>query len=204
MHGKKRRVCGVGINDADYITQTFESSIVNGKCRNKVIWRCPFYDRWVGMLSRCYGGRVRDYYKNCSVCDEWLLFSNFRRWMVEQDWQGKHLDKDILVKGNKEYHPDKCSFVPKEINSLFTSVKKVRGEYPIGVTMRSDCNVFVSRLSISSKNVCLGHYDNVQDAFLCYKYWKEAHIKSVAHVYRGSITKQVYEALMGWEIEHTD
>ena len=44
------------------------------------------------------------------------------------------LDKDILYKGNKEYAPDKCIFVPERINKLFLKNDADRGDLPIGVT----------------------------------------------------------------------
>ena len=43
------------------------------------------------------------------------------------------LDKDILIKGNKEYNPNTCCFVDIRLNSLFTKDNAMRGKYPIGV-----------------------------------------------------------------------
>ena len=41
--------------------------------------------------------------------------------MITQDWEGKQLDKDIIVKGNKIYHPERCSFVTHAVNSFVTT-----------------------------------------------------------------------------------
>ena len=104
MSGKRSIVAGVGINDADY-----------------GIAGCPFYNRWLGMLQRCYGKamqRLNPSYVGCSVCDEWLRFSVFKAWMEKQDWVGMELDKDILVLGNKVYSPATCVFVTPKTNSL--------------------------------------------------------------------------------------
>lgn len=64
---KRSLVCGFGINDANYNIEV----IIN----NKKI-RCPYYKRWRNMLERCYSAKHHakyPTYKNCTVCDEWLL-----------------------------------------------------------------------------------------------------------------------------------
>lgn len=100
---KTRLILGVGINDLKGESITAQ------------------YRTWASMLSRCYCDNGQGYrtYKGCSVCPEWLVFSNFKAWMDKQDWQGKQLDKDILVQGNKVYSPDTCVFVPRAINAFF-------------------------------------------------------------------------------------
>ena len=49
----------------------------------------------------------------CSVCEEWKHFSNFKKWFDENYIEGFDIDKDILIKGNKVYSPEACSFVPR-------------------------------------------------------------------------------------------
>jgi hypothetical protein len=58
----------------------------------------------------------------------------FRAWMIQQDWEGKHLDKDILLPGNKTYGPNTCVFVDPKINTFVTENAASRGSWPIGVT----------------------------------------------------------------------
>lgn len=104
-------VCGIGINDADY--EITKHSLVNGK--RKITWKCPFYQKWHNMLSRCTNGE-RKSYTTVSVCEEWLKFSNFKCWMETQEWEGRELDKDIL--GGLEYSPNTCLFISPELNRL--------------------------------------------------------------------------------------
>ncbi len=107
---KRSGVCGIGINDADYKVLPR----VNGK---QLI--CPYYQRWVSMIKRCYSEKTQERqptYKGCTVCDEWLTFSNFKVWMEKQDWRGKQLDKDVIMSGNKVYSPDYCSFITQKEN----------------------------------------------------------------------------------------
>lgn len=123
---------GVGINDADY--EVKKSKKMNGKW--KIVWMCPYYDRWTSMLSRCYSKKLQEThptYKGCSVCDEWLRFSNFKKWMEEQNWEGRQLDKDFLFENNKVYSPSTCLFIPNKLNSFIITSGKARGEYPLGV-----------------------------------------------------------------------
>ena len=69
------------------------------------------YSHWRNMLVRCFDEKYKKEsttYANCSCCDEWLLFSNFKRWYESFNYQDYHLDKDILVKNNKVYSPETC------------------------------------------------------------------------------------------------
>lgn len=94
------------------------------------------------MLTRCYNHKSlkkNPSYIGCSVCDEWLTYSNFKRWYedpINGYREGYHLDKDILVKGNKVYSPETCCFVPHSINCLLLTRQRKRGALPIGVTIR--------------------------------------------------------------------
>jgi hypothetical protein len=120
-------VHGVGINDADYIVMP----TVNG---SQV--RCPFYAKWASMIKRCYSLpyiKANPTYIGCTVCEEWLTFSNFKAWMEMQDWKDKELDKDILVKGNKIYSPETCVFIDHMTNGFTNECGASRGKWPLGV-----------------------------------------------------------------------
>lgn len=129
---KRSLVCGVGVNDANYITHI--------KKNNKRVWICPFYSKWEKMLERCYSLKYHKRnptYIGCSVTPEWLYFSKFRLWMENQKWEGLQLDKDLLVKGNKVYGPNTCCFLPNAINTLFGhGNKKKNSRLPEGVRLR--------------------------------------------------------------------
>ena len=87
------------------------------------------------MLSRCYSKKClesRPSYIGTSVCSEWLSATAFKKWMDQQDWQGKCLDKDIIVPRSKLYSPETCAFVLTATN-LFVARDASRGDYPVGV-----------------------------------------------------------------------
>lgn len=113
---KKTLLYGVGIQDAPYVTRYRDSK---GKELS-----CPFFGRWKSMLKRCYAmPEKHPSYKECYVCEDWLTFTRFRAWMETQDWEGKELDKDLLIKGNSLYSPSTCVFVPQIINNFLTENK---------------------------------------------------------------------------------
>ena len=168
------------------------------------------YRKWRTMLARCYSSRyqaMQGTYKDCRVCDEWLIFSNFKKWHDEHYKDGYELDKDILFKGNKVYSPNTCCYIPKFINTMLLSCKKVRGVLPVGVVKHGDRYVAqMSTYSQKSRYGYIGTFDTIDDAFQAYKKAKEYHIKKVAQQYfdDGKITEKVYNALMNYHIEITD
>ena len=89
------------------------------KSREKDGTKSKYYNTWKHMINRCYNSNEnsRNYsYETCEVDSYWHNFQNFAEWMESnynpETMQGWHLDKDILVKGNKIYSPDTCAFVP--------------------------------------------------------------------------------------------
>lgn len=163
------------------------------------------YDRWGSMLERCYDEKDlkrRPTYRSVEVCEKWANFQIFGEWFDENYIEGFVLDKDILSKNNKIYSPDKCCFVPQEINSLFTKNEARRGEYPIGIGKR--CQKYKVRCRVNGESLYLGSYDTIEEAFQVYKTYKEAEIKRVADKWRGQITEQVYRALINYQVKITD
>ena len=173
------------------------------------------YRVWKTMLYRCY---VEEYqqknttYVGCTVSENFKYFPYFKEWCNKQigfkslDDRGKSfaLDKDILVKGNKQYNENTCCFVPQEINLLLVKGNSVRGKHPIGVSFnKRDCN-FRAMLGRNGKLLHLGYFDTEKEAFLVYKAAKEAYIKEVANKWKGQIDPRVYEALMCYEVEIED
>jgi len=158
----KRRstVYGIAKNDAWYMTQ----QRVDGKVRP-----CGIYRAWKSMIRRCSDFRTEResrFYGDCTVCDDWLLFSNFYKWAKNKDWKGKALDKDLLILGNKVYSPETCVFVDQSINKLILDNPRVRGDLPQGVDLTP--SGFRAKLSVNGKHKHLGYFDNPKDAAIEY------------------------------------
>lgn len=120
------------------------------------------------MLDRSFSKNrkaVDTAYEDVTCCQEWLIFSNFRNWMVRQDWEGKHLDKDLLFLGNKTYAPNMCCFVRKEVNLFLLKRDSKRGKYPLGVYLKSESTKYVSEVSVGNgKKRYLGCYVTPMEA----------------------------------------
>lgn len=171
-------VAGVGINDANYVTGYSDKS---GKKLT-----CPYYSTWAGMLERVYSEKFHDRYpsyRGCSLDPSWKLFSVFREWMAKQDWEGKALDKDLLVPGNRQYGPDKCIFVSRDINSLTAIRGNGRGSLPLGVTKTGSgkYTYYLAKCSFYGKQKTLGSFKTPEEAAECYRAAKLQHIKEIAH-----------------------
>jgi len=185
---KNRFVYGVGVNDAGYTT----SKMINFK--NIV---CVFYNTWTNMLERCYSPRLQAKYPTyigCTVAEEWHLFSNFKSWMVSQDWEGKQLDKDILVPGNKLYSPETCVFVSKKVNTLFNgSHKSPQNNLPKGVRFHKIAKKYQAGISINGKQKHLGLFDMPEQAEAAYK---KARVEYITRIAITQPDKRVREALL--------
>ena len=170
---------------------------------------------WNKILLRSYCEKhleICPTYEDAEVCDEWLNFQNFAEWCKGQEFfnaedeKGRlyHLDKDILVKGNKTYSPDTCCFVPQEINKLLSKRSASRGSNPMGVGLDKDSERFRARLSYFGKSRHLGCFKTPEEAFLAYKKAKESYIKEVAEKRKGRVDERAYQALLNYEVHIDD
>jgi hypothetical protein len=109
--------------------------------------------------------------------------------MLSQNWEGRHLDKDILVPGNKVYSPDRCLFVPREVNNLFSSSSTkdplsavvCAPKFPTGV-YKSDKGVsFYAKISKFGETVYLGSFASPERAYLAYRKAKGQYILQIAN-----------------------
>ena len=189
-------VYGLGCNDVPFNTA------VSGVH----IWQ---YLMWKSMTQRCFDEKLKarkPTYKDVTCCDEWLSFANFFEWVnKEVGYSGKldgyQFDKDLIVKGNRVYSPEACSFVPREVNVLLTDHKAARGEWPVGVCFHNRRGKWVAMLSCDASPKHLGYYSTPEEAFSTYKIAKEAQIKVVALRHKDFLKPAVFESLMIWEIQ---
>ena len=157
------------------------------------------YATWRNMLKRCYNSACQKLYPTyigCSVSNEWLYFPNFKEWFDANYVEGWHLDKDLLLNGNKIYSPDTCIFAPRQINLLFTDSGRSRGEYPIGVYFHKNTGKFMAHVSIDGKEQHIGYFTNVDEAHKAYLIAKKANVIRMANEWREKIQPKLYDALI--------
>ena len=169
------------------------------------------YGLWHSMLQRCYSDTLKKKYptyEGCEVSENFKNYEYFYEWCNKQigfDNEGWHLDKDLLVKGNKVYSENTCVFIPKEINLLLTKRTASRGEYLIGVSWNKKDNAFVARVNKSKGgSEYLGLFNTEFEAFNAYKEAKEYFVKEQANKWKGKIDNRAYDALMSYKVEITD
>ena len=189
-----RLVYGVGVNDGEYKTY----DILNKKHVRE-------YHLWKGVLKRCY--TETKFYDGCSMSENFKRYSYFYEWCNEQvgfNNEGWHLDKDILINGNKLYSEDTCVFVPSEINKFFTFRKRNRGEYPIGVSYHKASSKYSSTCSAKSKSTHLGTFTTVESAFEEYRKVKKEQALDLVDKWEGFVDNRVCEKLRNFDIGYED
>lgn len=168
------------------------------------------YRIWSAMLQRCHSEIWKlkyQSYRNCTCSESFKDFQYFAEWCQKQigfENDGWHLDKDILVKGNKHYSEDTCIFVPSRLNLAFVKNDKVRGELPVGVYFNKQMRKYRARLWLETGYTYLGSFDTSKEAFLTYKQQKEMYLKRLAETYAGLVDGRVIDALTQYVVEITD
>ena len=195
-------VFGVGVSGTKYPVK------INGVITKE-------YDLWHSMLRRCYSDTSKKKYptyEGCEVSDNFKSYEYFYEWCHKQvgfgdDVNGNqfHLDKDLLVKGNKVYSESTCVFIPREINQLLVKRTASRGEHLIGVHWSKTNKAFVAQVNKGKgKRDYLGYFKTEIEAFNAYKIAKESFIKEQANEWKGKIDVRAYEALMKYTVNITD
>ena len=197
-------VCGVGylgnFEDKAYVTATKASKS---------------YASWIGMLKRCYAKESlskHSSYVGCEVCDEWKCYANFEKWFKANYYEIPNetmcLDKDILIKGNKIYSPQTAIFCPQRINTLFIRNWSVRGDMPIGVykyeSNKHQSKPYIAQCNIKERQINLGYFKTMEEAFNAYKEAKENEIRRVADEFKDRIPQKLYDAMYNYQVEITD
>lgn len=138
--------------------------------------------RWRSMRERC--GKD-SHYLDVVVCEDWKEYANFEGWSSRFVYEGMELDKDIILRGNRVYGPEFCSYVPRWLNLVLGSSKSIRGIHPIGVSFKENTKGMVSTLKkpfesrcmdLNGKKIWLGYHSTAQ---LAHKAWQEAKCKVI-------------------------
>lgn len=190
MGKHKKLVAGIGINDLANDIKKQENIGLTDELHQKC------YQAWKHRLE------AETVEKRATVSTEWLTYSNFASWWIATHIDGWCIDKDWVVAGNKQYHPDKCVFVPQKINCLMND-KSTNG-LPKGVSI----------LRTKYKDVAYKYYQatckvngvrerkNFKTAHDAHRQWQQWKIQQINNVLRefafdqrldGRVTKRLIE-----------
>lgn len=156
---RMKLVHGVGINDLRVGAQD------------------PCYVVWKSMIGRCFGLKVKvnqPTYDAVYCVDAWKTFSVFKEWMVAQQYEGKQLDKDLLVPGNRIYGPAYCLFVTPEVNTA------VKGDYSKASDLPRGVNRNGKKFSGEFQKRHLGTFETSEDAHNSYLQARNQWFKALA------------------------
>jgi hypothetical protein len=176
----QRLVHGWGINDLPYVV----AGLTNGKQ-----WMDPCYEKWRHAVNRSHSEiekRKHPTYEEVEVCVEWKFASTFKSWFDKQVYyKGLHLDKDILVFGNKVYGPDTCAFVPRRVNTCIITKVFPDAKYPTGVKFHEKMkkNQYQAVVCLWGKGRSAGYHSSPEEAHKAWQIAKAANIEDVVAWY---------------------
>jgi len=165
------------------------------------------YVLWNNMLKRCCSEKFqlkRPTYDGCYSSDNFKNFQLFAEWCQSQTgfkMKDYHLDKDMLINGNKCYSEDNCVFVPRQLNIFLTNMRSDQGNCPVGVSFHKRDKHYRAMMCIKGKSTYLGYYSTPEEAFNVYKTAKEARAKELAIEYAGLVDPRVIDALNRYVVE---
>lgn len=152
--------------------------------------------RWRHLIRRLFSpSDGHKHYADCSICDEWLNFSNFYTWTMQQT-QGNidelDLDKDILSNYTKVYSPETCTFIPIGLNRSLYSIDKTEGGWydEYGKRWRTAITCEETGKQIYTT------YSSKKEAENGYAITKADRYLKLAETYKDKIKVHVYEALV--------
>ncbi len=157
---------------------------------NKHVTKHPSYHCWKHMIVRCYSENYhsnRESYKDCSVVPEWHNYCNFVKWFDSNYREGYHLDKDLLVQGNRVYSPENCCFIPPEINTIIVEKNQVIDGCEGGVSKRrkKGSQEYNGRYNVQYAGSYLARTSCLDTANNLYKEFKKLHFEELADKYEG-------------------
>lgn len=122
-------------------------------------------------------------YKDVTICDEWLTFSNFDKLYSKHYRKGQDMDKDL--KGHSCYSPETCVYLPKEINQCLqrhNGIKKSNG-------------VWIAEYSRGGQLERIGEYGSKEEAQEAYLKEKKEYLDYLVQLYRHSLDRETQQLL---------
>ena len=144
------------------------------------------YNVWREVIRRVYNEKERFKFKSygsCHVCEEWLIYANFKLWYdttypIHIKDIKFNLDKDLLQQNieNKVYSPETCIWLPEKINKYLVNFTKEN----TGSSFDKDRNKWQSSGTdfYTNKTIHYGRYNTKEEATYRYKLGKNIQNKN--------------------------
>lgn len=164
------------------------------------------YVKWKSMIKRCYSveyQKIHHSYIGTTVCNEWLTYSNFKDWYLNNYIDGYVLDKDLISGDLHVYSPVTCSFVPQELNCSILESNSAKTKLPLGVSYQQKTKNMInerskpydSYIKMYGKLYRLGSYECPE---LAHKEWqiaKKKYLEELIDRYKNSVKMEVIEGI---------
>ena len=166
--------------------------------------KTPAYSSWCYMLNRVYapdGQQLQNYY-DVTVCEEWHNYQIFAEWYnnmlktcdLNIDWE---IDKDLIIPGNRCYHPEGCCLIPQAINSLIKIIPSKILNLPIGIRKHRK-NYYAVCRKINHKRQTTGPWSSMFLAQVSYWEMKIDSIRYTTYLYKNHLPPTLYERLINF------
>ena len=111
------------------------------------------------------------------------------------------LDKDIKIRGNKDYSADACLFVPSKINSLFLISNSAQGDCPPGVSLNREKMMYTAQCNASNgKPLHLGYFKHPLSAHYEWRRYKAKRCTDLSLTFKDH-HPELHKALLEWADE---
>ena len=175
--------------------------------KSKEIWRCKASNMWYKMWDRCYNPNNKNYerYKDCNVYNDFKFLSKYIEWIMQEprfeefcntcDSVMWCVDKDLKMKGNRDYIPKYMTLIPQSENARETFLRSPRNKSVIGICNKVillyyRVNDVAPRFNPSSVSKCCRklqeNHHNFEWWYLNYRHCKILRVKEGEYIGKNS------------------
>jgi hypothetical protein len=149
------------------------------------------YSDWCGLLERVVLSKTDPKYvayKNVTVAEDWLYFSNFLNWAISQpnkNWRKCHLDKDLFSLEHPKYSSETCAYLDRKINNFISSKQgENNGKYLVGACFIKSRNDWLAQCvdPFKPKSKHVGYFKTELEAHLAWKFKKHEYACRLAEL----------------------